>query len=169
MKTIRVTGKGQLKIRPDTTRITITLESTFPKYDEALRRSSLDTEKLKDLLSSFGFQRTDLKTLHFSVDTAYEGYRDRQGDYKQRFAGYKYEHVLKVEFPSDNGRLGKVLYALGNSPLKPELRLSYTVSDPESAKNELLARAVSDAKAEAVVLSSAAGVPLLDIQSIDYS
>ena len=43
MKTIRVTGKGQLKIRPDTTRITITLESTFPKYDEALRRSSLDT------------------------------------------------------------------------------------------------------------------------------
>ena len=103
------------------------------------------------------------------MDTAYEGYRDRQGDYKQRFAGYKYEHVLKVEFPSDNGRLGKVLYALGNSPLKPELRLSYTVSDPESAKNELLARAVSDAKAEAVVLSSAAGVPLLDIQSIDYS
>ena len=169
MKTIRVTGKGQLKVHPDTTRITMTLEGTFPKYEEALRRSSQDTEKLKDLISTFGFQRSDLKTLHFGVDTDYESYRDKQGNYKQRFAGYKFQHVLKVEFPSDNERLSKVLYALGNIPLKPELRLSYTVSDPESAKNELLARAVSDAKAKAVVLSGAAGVPLRDIQSIDYS
>ena len=168
MRTIRVTGKGQIKVKPDTTRITMTLEGTYPDYGEALRHSSLDTEQLKDVLSAFGFERSDLKTLKFDVETEYESYKDK-GIYKQRFVGYKFRHMMKVEFPSDNNRLGKVLYALANCPVKPEFRLSYTVSDPEAAKNELLGKAVTDAKEKASVLTQAAGVTLKDIQSIDYS
>ena len=167
-RTIRVTGKGQIKVKPDTTRITMTLEGTYPEYGKALRHSSLDTEHLKDVLSAFGFERSDLKTLNFNVETEYESYKDK-GTYKQRFVGYKFRHMMKVEFPSDNDRLGKVLYALANCPVKPEFRLSYTVSDPEAAKNELLGKAVTDAKEKASVLTQAAGVTLKDIQSIDYS
>ena len=74
-----------------------------------------------------------------------------------------------MEFESDNERLGKILYALGNCDLKPEFRISYTVKDPEAAKNELLGKAVKDAKEKAAVLTSAGGVTLKDIQSIDYS
>ena len=168
MRTIRVTGKGQIKVKPDMTRITLSLEGTHPEYGEALRASSQDTERLKDFLFAFGFERTDLKTLNFSVDTEYESYKDK-GTYKQRFVGYKFHHLMKVEFESDNDRLGKVLYALANSPVKPEFRLSYTVKDPEAAKNELLGKAVTDAKEKASVLTQAAGVTLKDIQSLDYS
>lgn len=168
MRTIRVTGKGQLKLRPDTTRITMTLEGVYPDYGETLRHSSEDTEALKDVLSGFGFARTDLKTLNFSVDTEYESYRERDV-YKQRFVGYRFQHMLKVEFPSDNERLGRILYALANCAVSPEFRLSYTVSDPEAAKNELLAKAVEDAKEKAAVLARAAGVTLQCIESIDYS
>ena len=168
MRTIRVTGKGRLKVRPDTTRITISLEGTWPEYGETLRHSSQDTERLKDVLSAFGFERSDLKTLNFNVETEYESYKDK-GTYKQRLIGYKFTHMMKVEFPSDNDRLGKVLYALANCPVKPEFRLSYTVSDPEAAKNDLLGKAVTDAKEKASVLTQAAGVTLKDIQSIDYS
>ena len=76
---------------------------------------------------------------------------------------------MKVEFTSDNDRLGKVLYALANSDLDPEFNISYTVKDQESAKNELLGKAVADAKEKAAVLTQAAGVELKDIQTIDYS
>lgn len=69
MRTIRVTGKGQIKVKPDMTRITISLEGTYPEYGETLRKSTEDTERLKDLLAGFGFERSDLKTLSFSVDT----------------------------------------------------------------------------------------------------
>ncbi len=169
MRTIRVMGKGQLKVRPDMTRITVILEGTFPEYGEALRRSAEVTEGLGGLLAPFGFERRDPKTLNFSVDTEYERYRDANNEYKERFVGYKYRHVMKVEFPSDNERLGKILYALAKSLIRPEFRLSYTVKDPEAAKNELLAKAVSDAKEKAAVLAASAGVRLLDIQSIDYS
>lgn len=168
MRTIRVTGKGQLKVHPDMTRIIITLEGTYKQYSQTLRRSSEDTERLKDILSAFGFERTDLKTLRFGVDTEYESYREKD-TYKRRFVGYKFEHLLKLEFESDNKRLGKILYALAECPLHPELRIAYTVKDPEAAKNTLLGKAVKDANEKAAVLTSAAGVTLKSIQSIDYS
>ena len=169
MRTIRVTGKGQLKVKPDMTRITVTLTGLYKAYGETLRRSSEDTEALRDVLSGFSFERSDLKTLSFNVDTEYESFRDRNNDFKQRFAGYRFNHVLKVEFKSDNDRLGKILYALANCSVKPEFRISYTVRDPEAAKNLLLGRAVADAKEKAAVLTQAAGVSLKEIQSIDYS
>ena len=169
MRTIRITGRGQIRVKPDTTRITMSLTGLFAEYAETLRRSSEDTEALKDLLSGFGFERADLKTLRFGVDPEYESYRDKKGDYKQRFAGYRYNHSMKVEFDSDNDRLGKILYALAHCPIRPEFRISYTVKDPEAAKNLLLGKAVADAKEKAAVLSAAGGVVLKGIQNIDYS
>ena len=77
MRTIRVTGKGQIKVKPDMTRITMTLTGVCKEYGEMLRRSSENTESLKEVLSEFGFDRSDLKTLSFDVDTEYESYRDK--------------------------------------------------------------------------------------------
>ena len=168
MKTIRVTGKGMLKVHPDMTRIVITLEGINRNYGETLKQSAEDTEQMKDTLEPFGFKRTDLKTLSFGVDTEYESYKEKD-EYKRRFVGYKFTHVLKVEFESDNKRLGKVLYAIANCQLEPEFRLGYTVRDPEAVKNELLGKAVQDAVAKAGVLSGAAGLKLGEIQSMDYS
>ena len=168
MRTLRVTGKGNVRARPDTTRITMTLTGTLPEYGDALKKSSGDTELLRELLAGFGFEGSDLKTLRFDVDTAYESYRDH-GVYKDRFVGYTWRHELKVEFDSDNGRLGKILKALAGSPAKPEFRISYTVKDPEAVKDELLGKAVADARAKAAVLAKAAGLTLGDIQTLDYS
>ncbi len=52
---------------------------------------------------------------------------------------------------------------------EPEFSIQFTVSDPESAKNELLGKAIEDSKEKASVLSRSAGVELGDIQLIDYS
>lgn len=169
MRTIRVTGRGQIKVRPDTMRITVTLSGVFKEYADTLRRSSENTEALKDVLSAFGFERSDLKTLSFNVDTEYESYRDKNNDYRQRFVGYRFNHILKLEFASDNDRLGKILYALANCKVRPEFRISYTVADPEAAKNLLLGKAVADAREKAAVLTQSGGVGLKEIQSIDYS
>ena len=168
MRTIRVTGKGLIKVHPDMTRVTIELTKRSMDYGETLALAARDTEQLKDLLAPFGFARSDLKTLDFGVETEYENYQEKNA-WKRRFIGYKYSHTMKVEFDSDNKLLGRVLYALANCPLRPEFRLSYTVKDPEKVKNELLGKAVQDAKTKAAVLAEAAGVKLRDIRSMDYS
>ena len=46
MRTIRVTGKGQIKVHPDMTRITVTLVGRHFDYGETLKRSTEDTEQL---------------------------------------------------------------------------------------------------------------------------
>lgn len=150
------------------TRIVMTLRGTYPEYRQALYKSSEMTENLKQLLSVFHFEPGDLKTVSFDINTQYQSYK-KGDEYLQRFVGYRFEHVLKVEFDSDNARLGRVLYALAHDEAKPEIQISYTVKDPEAAKNELLGKAIQDAKVKAEVLTQAAGVALRDIQNIDYS
>ncbi|MBR4668305.1 MAG: SIMPL domain-containing protein, partial [Butyrivibrio sp.] len=167
---IKVTGKGNLKVKPDVTRITITLEGQNKEYDKILEQSSKDMEALKDILENQGFERSDVKTLIFNVDTRYESYQTRDKSWRERFVGYEFKHVVKVEFDSDNTRLGKILFALANAKaIHPDFRISYTVKDKEASKNELLGKAIADAKAKAAVLTSAAGVALKDIKTIDYS
>ena len=168
-RTIRVTGTGALKLRPDLTRLTLTLQGTDEDYGAVLKKSAEDTETLRGVLEGLGFDRSALKTLQFNTDTVYEGYQDEKGVYRNRFVGYQFRHELKLEFPVDDALLGRTLYALAHSGVQPEFRISYTLSDPESAKNALLERAVRDAREKAEALTAAAGVKLGALQSILYS
>lgn len=97
-------------------------------------------------------------------------------------AGYgrKFYHWLHARHPEPYGSYGNgsamrvssagwLFDTLANCKVRPEFRISYTVSDPEAAKNTLLGKAVADAKEKASVLTQAAGVALKDIQTIDYS
>ena len=63
----------------------------------------------------------------------------------------------------------KVLYKLGHSRVRLGFRIEYTVAEPDKCKNELLANAVTDAKAKADVLFKASGVSLGETVIIDYS
>lgn len=155
--------------KPDMIRLYVNKEELCHEYEDTLRRSTEDTELLKDLFEKLGFQRKDLKTVYFNVDTEYESYQDRDKSWKRRFEGYKYIHHMKIEFASDNKKLGQVLYALAHSSLKPEFSIEYTVADVETCKNELLDKAIEDSIQKAQVLTTAANVKLGEIQAIDYS
>ena len=168
VRTIQVTGKGSIKVAPDMTRITMTVEGVCPDYAEALRLTADKTEKIKTCLWPQGFTAADFKTRHFNVETRYESYTDN-GAYRQRFIGYGYTHELIVEFPSDNERLGGILSALARSSAKPGFRFGFFVKDAEKVKNELLGKAVTDSAEKARSLTEAAGVTLGDIVKIDYS
>lgn len=168
MRTIRVTGKGRVSLTPDRMLVNISLEGACPEYAAVLKECAERRETLQGLLAPLGFAPSDMKTLSLNVHEEYEGYQE-DGVYRQRFTGYRYAQQLKLEFPFDNERLGKVLAALAGSGVGPQFHISFTMSDPEAARNELLARAVEDASEKARVLAKAAGTALGGIQSIDYS
>ena len=166
---IRVTGKGNISVRPDTTRVLITLSEVFPSYEKAVEGSTEEKKHLTDDLGKLGFEKSDLKTTNFSVDPEYENYKDKDDCWKNRLVGYRYRHNIKLEFPIDNALLGKVFYTLAHCKSAPEFQVQYTIADPEPVKNKLLSKAVEDAKEKAAVIAEAAGVQLKEIVTIDYS
>ena len=168
-RTMRVKGKGNLKVRPDMTRVSIFLSNICKNYDEALSVSTGNSGLLRQIVSELGFAESDLKTVGFDVDVQNESYRDRNDNWKKRFVGYKVSHSLKIDFESDNDILGRLLGRIAACPAKPEFGISFFVKDTETAKNRLLGNAVRDAKVKAVVLAEASGVKLGDIRNIDYS
>lgn len=168
-RTIQVTGKGMLKIKPDQITIKIFLSKTLNEYEEAIRKSVEDVNEIKDILEKMGLEKKDLKTSNYSVKADYESVRDSKGNYITKLKGYKYNQDLNYKFDIDNKILGKVLSGLQKSSCHPQIDLEYTIKDTEKARNDLLKKAVEDAYEKAKILSESAQVTLGKILKIDYS
>ena len=168
-RNIRVSGKGKLSVKPDTICLAIEAEGVFPDYEKTIKESADQTKVLRESLEKSGLSGKELKTKHFSIQSEYESYRDKNDNYKRRFVGYKFEHHTEIKFPNDNEQLGRTLYELSHCPVEVEFSICYTVSNPEDVRNELLRKAVKDSKVKAEILAESAGVNLGEIERIDYS
>lgn len=169
MRTIRVTGKGSVSVKPDTTSLRISFEGLYKDYEETVRKSSEKTKVLREAIEKSGLPGEDLKTKDFSIDSEYESYRDHNDDYRRRFIGYKFHHRTEIQFPNDNKLLGRILYELSVCSVKVEFSIDYTVKDKDAVKREVLKRTVENSRLKAEIMTAAAGVKLGDVQSIDYS
>ena len=169
IRTIKVKGKGSVSVKPDMTRISFSISSKKMNYEDALKRSASDSNSLRQIAYELGFNEDSIKTDFFEVEVLNESYRDRNDDYKSRFAGYRVNHGMKIEFESDNELLGKFLGRISGCLAKPQFGISFFVKDTESVKNRLLEIAVEDARTKASVISKAAGVKLGVISNIEYS
>ena len=89
MRTITVRGVGNVSAKPDYITISMTIESIRKDYDGATKDASERISKLQDVAVRSGYAKEDLKTTSFNVDTRYESVKDRQGNYKREFAGYR--------------------------------------------------------------------------------
>lgn len=169
MRTIRVTGKGSVSVKLDTTSLRITFEGVYKDYEETVRQSAEKTKLLREAIEKSGLPGEDLKTKDFSIDSEYESYRDHNDDYRRRFIGYKFYHRTEIQFPNDNKLLGRILYELSVCSVKVEFSIDYTVKDRDAVKREVLKRAVENSRLKAEIMTAAAGVKLGEVQSIDYS
>ncbi len=168
-RTIKVTGKATISVRPDVCVVYIGLDAKDKSYDATLSMGVNQVNKVKAALANVGFKNDDVKTLSFSINPYYESYRDKDGNYKNKFIGYKCLQNLKLEFSIDNEVLGHVLGQLSAIDINPNLSIAYTLSNVEEAKRILLSKGVKEANEKANILASAASVALKRIINIDYS
>ena len=168
-RTIRLTGVGNVSIKPEITIVTLNFNKLFQTYDKALEASAADTLTVKSALECAGIKRNTLKTTYFDIDTKYRSEKDEKGNYKSIFEGYKYSQTLRFEFNIDNKLLGRVLYELSKIDIGMTFNLRYGVKDVENAKNLLLESAVKDAMKKANIMAKASGCELGEVLSITYN
>lgn len=167
-KTITVRGVGTVSVKPDNIVISFNISEKSGEYSDAVEGANKRIALLQGALISAGFVKEDLKTLSFNVRTDYENYRDENGEYRTRFAGYICDYQLKLSFDMDSKRLAQTLDSISSSKADTNLSVSFTVKDPERISSELLKSAAENARQKAEILCAASGVKLGGLVNIDY-
>lgn len=165
---ITVRGEGRLSLKPDLIILTMILETKKAEYQETVSAASEQIEALRSALEAVGFERENIKTTDFSVNTEYENIQ-AEHSWRREFSGYKCIHQLKLEFELDMEKLDKAVSAISGCGSAPQFEIGFSVKDKDEAAECLLANAVANARRKAEVLADAAGVVLGDIISIDYN
>ena len=169
MRTITVKGTGRVSARPDYIVLSLNIEALSETYDRAMTDASERIKKLQDTAVFVGYEKSDMKTTSFNVQTRYENVKDRQGNYKREFAGYACSYHLKLAFDFDSKQLAKVISAIANCGAQPEISIAFTVKNPERISEELLINATENAKTKAEILCKASGNTLGQLLNIDYN
>ena len=162
MRELKVTGRGEVELAPDLIELSIEFTGTDRSNKKMLALCSSYIKSLQAELEKYGFHKEDLKLASFRI-------RNTKGNRLIDSKRFEFVQSCKMRFPADMEKLGNALHALSSSKAKPTVRIVYTVSDPEAAKQQMIDKAVKDASVKAECIANAAGVKLKDIQSISYS
>ena len=168
-RTITVKGVGNVSVKPDYITITMSVEECTPIYEATMCLAASKVEEIQNAAMRVGYQKTDVKTTRFNVDTRYDSVKDRYGNYKREFMGYVCSYCLKLSFDFDSKQLATVLTALAECGANPELRVAFTVKDPSAVSEALLVSATENARAKAEILCRASGAQLGELLTIDYN
>lgn len=168
-RTITVTGKGKVSVKPDIIRVKLKASDVCEKYEDTVKKSAEDMGIVREAIKKAGLKQKDLKTTSFQIDTKYESFRDLNDSREYRLVGYEYRHDLYIEIPNDNKKLGKLMYQLANCHINVEFSIKYGVKDLEDIRNRTLENAIKDSKTKAEIISKALGASLGDAIDVKYS
>ena len=168
-RTITVKGIGKVATPPDLVVLNMKLNTKDRNYEKAMALAANKIGMLNSALEKIGFEKQAIKTTNFEIRTDYE-YRERaNGKRVNVFTGYELQHNLKLEFDFDSTLLSQVLSVVGSSSVNPEIKVAFTVKDPNAINEELLRQATENAKRKAEILCSASDQKLGNLLSISYN
>ena len=169
-KLITVTGRGNIHILPDVTRVEVKIDSIFKNYDTAYQMAETNLKDIGEVMEKCKLSKQLPKTVRFSIDKHYHNVYDK-GHYtgEQEFDGYNLTQVIRINLGMDNALLTKVVRGLGENLTDVEIEIGYTVKDPRPHQLKMLERAVKDATEKAKIMATAAGCTLGLVKNIDYS
>ncbi len=168
-KVITVKGVGRASVRPDLVQISMSLYSRDEIYEAAMELAAKQIEQLTEALCAAGFEKKDLKTTDFDVDSVYRTVKDVAGNSTRVFDGYRVKHELRLSFDFDSKKLGAALSAVAGCLSNPDLKIRFTVKDPTAVSDAILRSAAENAKRKAEILCEALGAKLGELRNIDYS
>ena len=168
-KLITVKGIGQITMKPDLVVLSLELETTSCDYDQCMKIAGERGDLLKDAIVKAGLPGDSLKTSNFGVTTEYRSEKNRDGNYRSVFVGWKCSHDFKVEFPLDIKLLKTVLHFIAESHADCKVGVDFTLADSGDAETALLDSAAKNARKKAETLCNAIGVTLGSLVRIDYN
>lgn len=162
-RTITVTGQGSALAAPDMAIISIGVQTQGDTAAAALRQNSTEMAATIKKLKSLGIADRDLQTSGLSVNPRYNYDKNRSNP---EIVGFNASNMITVRL-RDLDKAGRVIDQAVQSGANSLGGISFTFADPQPLQEKARKDAVAKARANAELLTEAAGVdlgPVLTIQ-----
>lgn len=164
MRLISVTGEAITQVRPDMATLSFGVETNASTALEAQQANSTIMNQVVEALAGAGIAREDIQTSGYSLFPVYE-WRDDKPVQKQVLTGYRCSNTVVVKVRNLE-RIGQIIDRAASAGATNIGGIAFDLQNPDPLKNELLARAVSDARSKAEILARAAGVVITGVYRI---
>jgi len=165
LRIITVSGTGEVTARPDQASISLGVVTEAQNARDALNANSQAMRAVFDELEGLDIPEENIRTSNFSINPQYTPYRQGSNE-PRRIIGYQVSNMVSVLF-EDMDKLGLGLDAIVASGANQLHGISFSIGETDALMMAARADAVSDARARAEVLASAAGVELGRVLSIN--
>jgi uncharacterized protein YggE len=152
-RTISVNGSAQASLKPDIATIDIGAYSEKPTVEAAQEDNDALMVKIMAALKAQGVDTDkDVQTINYSISQSYD--KDNK-----TVVGYRINNSVRVKVRNLD-KLGDILSAVGTAGANLVSNIGFTKEDSEDAYNQLVAKAIADARARAETLAKSAGAKL---------
>ena len=165
VRTISVSGTGEVSVRPDQATISLGVISEGRTAREALRANSAAMQAVFDQMEELGIADEDIRTSNFSINPQYPPH-NRDNPQPRRISGYQVSNMVTVLF-DDLEDLGPGLDAIVGSGANQFHGISFSISETDKLQEDARTAAVANARARAETLAEAAGVSLGRVLTIN--
>ena len=162
-RTISVTGNAEVILVPDIAYVSIGVHSEAESAKAAVATNNSQTQAVMDAIKAQGIDEKDIQTTNFSVYQS-EKYAPT-GESLGTF--FMADNTVNVTV-RDVAKIGDILDASINAGANNIYGITFDVEDKETALASGRDQAMVNAKEQAEMLASAAGVTLDEVQSISY-
>jgi len=162
MRSLSVSGRGEVYLIPDIAYINIGTRSEALEVSSALSANNKQAKAIADVLSGMGIDPLDIQTTAFNV------YPLQNYDMNGQPTDLKYvvENTVNVKV-RDLSSLGVVLDAVVKNGANQIYGISFDVADRKQAESEARRLAIQDATEKAQELAGLAGIELGELQNIN--
>ncbi len=163
--TISVTGEGEINAVPDIGQFSFSIMAEGTDATTAQKDSGEKINTILAYLKEQGIEEKDIKTEYYNLSPKYR-YEQKPCDVnrycpgEQIMDGFEVSQSIRVKV-RDLSKAGDLIAAVGDRGATNISSLSFTIDDTDVLKEQARAKAIDDAKTEAVVLARDLGVRLV--------
>lgn len=165
LRSINVTGEGQVFLVPDVAYVYIGVHSQSENVSVALSDNNDQAKTVSEALKKLGVEEKDIQTTSFNI---YPQQQYEPGTGNVTGTIYMVDNVVYVTV-RDLKNLGDLLDVVVRSGANSINNINFDVVDKETALSKARELAIDNARKQAEELAKASGVTLGDVQSISTS
>lgn len=162
---LEVQGTGRMQVQPDQTLVMVNVVSSNTEAGRAVQVVTERVEQLLKKLQDAGFKKEEIKTSQFYLN---ENNEWRDGRMFRN--GYTASQTMEIKFGLDAKRMTSLTTVFAGTQEGVTFQFSFGMTDKlrQQVKEELIRKAIQDAREKASVIARTTNIRLGSIRKIDY-